>query len=397
MKKHILLIASFLTLTYTLTAQSISENISSVKSKYAPDSRTSIYDVKAAETSGPVVLYGETTEKAAKEALVAAVKASGKEVQDYITLLPDAKALDGKIYGVVHVSVADLRYGGSYSAEQATQLLMGMPLQVLKKDGWSQVRTPEGYIAWIPSSSFTPMTKEDFNAYISSQKVMFTPDYGWLYSEAKSSSQRVCDLVAGNVMKQLSVKGKWVKVALADGREGYVEKDKVVDFASWAKNTRPTQEAILNTAYRFIGVPYQWAGTSAKMLDCSGFAKTTYLLNGLILARDASQQCLTGQNIEITDIATQYDRLQPGDLVFWGRKATPTSRERVTHVGIYVGDGLFIHESGRVKFDSFNKNHPRYSQYYVNIFVRATRIIGTEDQGKGVTSVEKNPLYNIQK
>lgn len=397
MKKHILLITSFLAATFSLAAQDVSENISTIKSKYAPDSRTTIYNIKAAETSGPVVLYGETTEQAAKEALVASVKASGKEVQDYITLLPDEKKLEGKIYGVVHVSVADLRYSGSYSAEQATQLLMGMPLQVLKKDGWSQVRTPEGYIAWIPASSFTPMTKEEFNAYISSKKVMFTPDYGWIYSEAKSTSQRVCDVVAGNVMKYISAKGKWIKVALADGREGYIEKEKVTDFASWAKNTRPTQESVLKTAYRFIGVPYQWAGTSAKMLDCSGFAKTTYLLNGLVLARDASQQCHTGQNIEITDIATQYDRLQPGDLIFWGRKATPTSRERVTHVGIYVGDGLFIHESGRVKFDSFNKNHPRYSQYYVNIFVRATRIIGTEDQGKGVTSVEKNPLYNIQK
>ena len=159
MKKHILLLATSFVFSLSLSSQSVTECISSVKSEHAPDSRTSIYNVKAAETAGPVVLYGETTELAAKEALVEAVKKSGKEVEDYITLLPDAKALDNKIYGVVHVSVADLRYGASYSAEQATQLLMGMPLQVLKKDGWSQVRTPEGYIAWIPASSFTPMTK----------------------------------------------------------------------------------------------------------------------------------------------------------------------------------------------------------------------------------------------
>ena len=242
------------------------------------------------------------------------------------------------------------------------------------------------------------MTKDEFNQYIKAKKVIFTPESGHIYTEPNASSERVSDVVAGNIMKYEGSKGKWTKVSLADGRKAYVESNKVADFATWAKNTRPTPESVISFAKLLVGVPYHWGATSVKLLDCSGFAKTVYYMNGLILARDASQQCLTGQKIEIDDIATQYDRLQKGDLVFWGRKATATSKERITHVGIYIGDGLFIHESGRVRYDSFNKNDKEhYSQNYVNIFVRASRIIGTEDKDMGVTSVEKNPLFNIQK
>ena len=78
--------------------------------------------------------------------------------------------------------------------------------------------------------------------------------------------------------------------------------------------------------------------------------------------------------------------LRPGDLVFFGRKAENGRRERVTHVAIYMGDGMIIHSSNIVRINSLI---PGEKDYYAGSrrMLKARRIIGTADQGKGVVSV----------
>ncbi len=87
------------------------------------------------------------------------------------------------------------------------------------------------------------------------------------------------------------------------------------------------------SAMTFLGVPYKRGGTSAETgFDCSGFVKTIYEQTaGLILPRRAEQQAAATQRIDKSD-------LQPGDLVFFN-----TMRRAFSHVGIYVGNGKFIH------------------------------------------------------
>ena len=87
------------------------------------------------------------------------------------------------------------------------------------------------------------------------------------------------------------------------------------------------------TALGFMGVPYRRGGNTAETgFDCSGFVKAMYEQTvGLILPRRAEQQAATTQKIERSE-------LQPGDLVFFN-----TMRRAFSHVGIYVGEGKFIH------------------------------------------------------
>jgi cell wall-associated NlpC family hydrolase len=124
-------------------------------------------------------------------------------------------------------------------------------------------------------------------------------------------------------------------------------------------------------------------------MDCSGFTKTVFYLNGIILPRDASQQVHTG---ELVDTKNGWENLKPGDLLFYGSKATGERKERITHVSIYIGDGDFIHASGRVQINSFNPNKPYYSDYRKSGFIRAKRIlnsIGTE----GIEKILDNEFY----
>ncbi len=90
---------------------------------------------------------------------------------------------------------------------------------------------------------------------------------------------------------------------------------------------------LVETAKRFIGIPYRWGGTTAENgFDCSGLTMVSYRLNGLDLPRVSRSQFQAGKWVS-------KEQLRPGDLVFFATKGGT----RVTHVGMYVGDGDFIH------------------------------------------------------
>jgi cell wall-associated NlpC family hydrolase len=122
-----------------------------------------------------------------------------------------------------------------------------------------------------------------------------------------------------------------------------------------------------------MGIPYLWGGTSTKGVDCSGFTKTIYLMNGLIIPRDASQQVHAG---ELIDNAKNWDMLEAGDLLFFGSEATSTSSRRVVHVGMWIGDNEFIHSSRQVRISSVDPNAENYDQYNTNRYLEARRYIG---------------------
>jgi len=146
----------------------------------------------------------------------------------------------------------------------------------------------------------------------------------------------------------------------------------------------------VRTGKQFMGVPYVWGGTSSKGLDCSGFTKLVYFLHGVILQRDASQQVLNGKLI---DEKGDFSNAQKGDLVFFGTKATPENpKERVVHVGIYIGDMKFIHASDYIRINSFDPADPLYDEYNTNRYLRTKRIIG-EVGTKGIERIFENEFY----
>lgn len=121
-------------------------------------------------------------------------------------------------------------------------------------------------------------------------------------------------------------------------------------------------DQIVMTARNYIGIPYKWGGESAdEGFDCSGLTMTVYQLNGLDLPRTSRQQWRVG-----TPVAR--DDLQKGDLLFF---ATSGGR-RISHVGIYAGEGKFIHAPGRgksIRLAALSKT------YYRKRFMGARRYI----------------------
>ena len=103
-----------------------------------------------------------------------------------------------------------------------------------------------------------------------------------------------------------------------------------------ARGDRDMGAIAARTAERFVGIPYRWGGENVvDGMDCSGFVRAVYNLCGLSIPRTSREQFKTGESVA-------KEQLQDGDLVFFG-----SSEEAINHVGIYVGNGRFVHAPRR--------------------------------------------------
>jgi cell wall-associated NlpC family hydrolase len=109
-------------------------------------------------------------------------------------------------------------------------------------------------------------------------------------------------------------------------------------------------QKLLGKAMQLIGVKYRYGGTSPETgLDCSGYVQYVYKSAvGVSLPRTASQQARVGENIGTQDV-------RPGDMVFFNTRGFSNS-----HVGIYVGNGMFVHSPNsrsKVRFDTLDSGY----------------------------------------
>jgi hypothetical protein len=112
------------------------------------------------------------------------------------------------------------------------------------------------------------------------------------------------------------------------------------------------RDHIAATANGFIGLPYQWGDISpTKGFDCSSLVMAVFQLNGLVVPRTSKDQFNNGTPVEA-------ENLERGDLLFFATNGTG----QISHVGIYVGDGIFIHAPGKgkpIRQESLNMQYYR--------------------------------------
>lgn len=129
--------------------------------------------------------------------------------------------------------------------------------------------------------------------------------------------------------------------------------------SSYAVSRKATR--LRNDAIRFLGVRYVWGGTTPRGFDCSGYVRYLYRRQGIYLPRVAQQQSRVGRIVSRSN-------MRVGDLMYF---SSTRRLSRVTHVGIYIGNGRFIHASSagkRVIITSVNKS------YYRRTLVRIRRV-----------------------
>lgn len=167
-------------------------------------------------------------------------------------------------------------------------------------------------------------------------------------AKPNTSSSVVAQISGGEKVFIFGFNTGWYKVKY-NGEIGYIRSDLVALQEKPYENTGTassssssgssstyvsTGSKIAATAQKYVGYPYVWGGTSPSGFDCSGFVQYIYKLYGYSINRTCPAQLSNGYSVSKAN-------LQPGDIVFFSN--TYTSDASVTHVGIYIGSGKFVH------------------------------------------------------
>lgn len=249
-------------------------------------------------------------------------------------------------------------------SEQVTQLLMGDPVEVLEVRGsWARIvvpdqyRTARGYPGWVRADRLHKFTE-------AGEPKIVTVAYPRVYLRAEPAvdAEAVSEAYLGTRLRPLESSGQWLAVRLPDEtRTLWVRSSQVVEETPLSADQG---ERLVEKASLFKGTPYLWGGMSMHGIDCSGLTYNVYRMHGYTIPRDADQQFLVGEPVTRTD-------LKAGDLVFFG-----SSSNDITHVGIYAGEGDFVHaSSGRGVVRS-----KLFSGWYLEHYQGARRVLGGESK-----------------
>ena len=185
-----------------------------------------------------------------------------------------------------------------------------------------------------------------------------------------TSYSKVTSLSNGAVVTIVGIDNGWYKVKTSGGSVGYVSSEYMITCKDSAGSrgdgtvvaaASSLGQQVVDYAKQFLGVPYVYGGNGPNSFDCSGF--TTYVFRhfGYTLNRTATGQLSNG-------VSVSKSELQPGDLVFFKDGGS----KPVSHVGIYIGGGQFIHASTstyEVRINDLN------SGYYNGVYVYARRVL----------------------
>lgn len=355
------------------TPDHITSIVNDVKNKYCPDNRLSVFNVTTIIENKKLILKGQVLSIESKSELIKQLEQSQNfEIEDSVIVLPHPE-LENNVFGIIRISVAQLRKLPGVESEMISQAIMGSEVRILKKDDinnsnwWYYCRMEDNYLGWMTKSSIQIGDKKFIDNWREKKKLIVTSNYAQVWEKPTENSLPVSDLVRGNKLIKINDHNDWYEVELADGRTGYVQTNQVEEEEVLLNNLKDTAEDIIKTASSFIGIPYLWGGTSVKGFDCSGFTQSVFKFNDIKLPRDANMQVTMGNHVPLTD---SLKFLQPADLLFWG-----SSEDTITHVGIYIGDNRYIHSDGLVRINSFNPKDKDYSKYRHQYLQAARRIL----------------------
>jgi gamma-D-glutamyl-L-lysine dipeptidyl-peptidase len=359
--------------------------IGTFESKNVPDKREVIFDIQATNETGTLVIAGETSDATLKSDLLNEL--NSVTFKDEITVLPDSTVGSTK-FALVNVPVANLRSTPDFSSELVSQAILGTPVKLLKKSGdWYRIQTPDKYISWANDAALFPVSDTDFTNWRNSERNICKALNGQVF-ETENLQNPISNVTLGCILQKIEQNRNLIKVIFPDGRTGFIPSAEWDDFNVFKNTVQTKPEVVISLAKQLTGRAYLWGGTTSNSMDCSGFVKTVYFMNGLILARDASLQALHGQTIAISE---NYAELHPGDLLFFGRKANESTKVKVTHVAISMGRTNYIHASGMVKQTSFDPTSEIYSEYRKNSLLLAKQIINVKDEG--IQEIKQHPWY----
>jgi cell wall-associated NlpC family hydrolase len=235
---------------------------------------------------------------------------------------------------VVARPVVNMYRSAAAASDVVSQVLYGTGVQTLQSSqDWSNIRTADGYTGWVQAADLKMLNGSAYAPMGNAVRV----------TAISANIYREPDVTAHAPELQLPWESRlepapppaknserWLAVRLVDGQIGWVQRGDISDdFAP------VNMGGMLALAHRFIGATYTWGGVSSFGFDCSGFTQMLERQRGIEMPRDADIQAgWSGV------IAVERKDVAPGDLLYFG-----SSPSKITHTGMYLGNGEFIHDT----------------------------------------------------
>ncbi|ABF43057.1 Nlp/P60 [Candidatus Koribacter versatilis Ellin345] len=235
---------------------------------------------------------------------------------------------------VVVVPVANMYSSPSASSDVVSQAILGSNVVTLQKKGkWVKAQTSDQYTGWIEKRALRDAKNSSYAT--TGDTVQVTSLFANVYRETDVTAHAPIVTLPFESRVELighgsNDNGRWLQIRLPDKQTGWIQSGDVS-----ANPKILTIPESIELAKRFLGIPYLWGGRSSFGYDCSGFTQMLVRSRGIYMPRDADVQASwTG--------VMPVDRkdLQAGDLLFFG-----SSPQKITHTGMYIGNGEFIHDT----------------------------------------------------
>jgi len=211
-------------------------------------------------------------------------------------------------------------------AALASQAIYGTTVDEIERSGdWVRIRTPDDYAGWVHVSALT-QTQTPYG--VRGTVAMVDSIRAHLYHNDSVIHPPVISLPYETRLEITGGEGRWLQVRLVGAREAWIQSGDLT-----FRETPFSLAEVVALSNRFVELPYTWGGASSFGYDCSGFTQMLYRRRGINMPRDSHLQA----NWNGVMVVEKRD-LQMADLLFFGDHF-----DKITHTGMYLGEGYFIH------------------------------------------------------
>ena len=258
-------------------------------------------------------------------------------------------------YAIVNKAVGVLKSEPKEVSENVDEVLFGMNVEIVNEaeNKWFYIRTNYNYEGYINGDNLI-INDEVSKKWEKDKNIVIINSFADVLNKPEASGYEIVSVTRGaNLIScdEISENQRFLKVKLPSGEKGWIRKSFTSNLKTnyEIKNEKELRENLAKSALSYLGTQYRWGGKSPLGIDCSGLCSMAYMLNGIIIYRDADIK----EGFPIKEIP--FANIKKGDLIFFPG-----------HVAMYLGDGEYVHSSTSndvVKVNSLSKNAENYNEY----------------------------------